>query len=449
MSGQSPSGSSPVEASEVGGTHRMSKRVAVSSFVGNCIELYDFVIYGIAAALVFGDAYFPALGAAGGTIAALATQAVAFLFRPAGAIVFGHFGDRLGRKKTLVITLLMMGIATALVGLLPTTSQIGVLAPIVLLVMRIVQGLAAGGEWAGATLFSSENAPERSRGFWSSIATAGGGIALVLGTLAFSVCSAVMTDEAFNSIGWRIPFLGALPLIALGLYIRLKLDETPVFKDEAATRGIAKAPLLEALKHQPRQILLGSGIPVMLFAFFYVAATYLPQHATTNLGLQRTSVLVIIVIGGIAHSTGVLVGAALSDRFGRRPILVYVLGFGVLWSLVLFALLEQGSIVAFGIGVTVTMLLSGLGNGPLGGLYTERFHTRYRYTATAICYNGSGILGGGVAPLLGAVLVTAYGTFAFGILLAVFSALSLVCAIGMGETRGRQLQGTVDYLSRR
>ncbi|WP_063740185.1 MFS transporter [Amycolatopsis jejuensis] len=422
------------------GRQRMSKRVAISSFVGNCIELYDFVIYGTAAGLVFGHAYFPALGAAGGTIAALATQAVAFLLRPAGAILFGHFGDRLGRKKTLVITLLMMGGATTLVGVLPTSSQIGVAAPIALLLLRMLQGLAAGGEWAGATLFSSENAPAHSRGFWSSIATAGAGVSVVLGTLVFSICSSTMSDDAFNSIGWRIPFLVAAPLIVLGLYIRLKLAETPVFKNEAVERGVAKAPFVEALKSQPRQILFGSGIPVILFAFYYIAATYLPNYGTTHLGLHRTSVFVVIVIGGTAYTIGVLLGGALSDRFGRRPTLVFALAFGVVWSLLLFPLLKQASIAAFGIGVTVTMIISALGNGPLGGLYTEQFRTRYRYTATAVCYNGAGILGGGVAPLLGAVLVASYGTFAFGLLLAIFSVLSLVCAIGMGETRGRRLE---------
>jgi MFS family permease len=251
-------------------TNKMPK-IALASFMGTAIEFYDFNIYGTAAALVFAYAFFPALGEYAGTVVSFATLGVAFVARPFGAILFGHFGDRLGRKRTLVATMLTMGVATVLVGALPTAGTIGVAAPILLVLLRIGQGLAAGGEWAGAALLTSENAPRERRGFWAMFTNLGGAAANMLALSTFLVTSLVMSDETFVDYGWRFPFLVSAVLVIFGLYVRLKLDDTPVFKRQVASSGTSSLPFKEAFRHQWKQILLGAGALLMAFSFGYLA----------------------------------------------------------------------------------------------------------------------------------------------------------------------------------
>lgn len=417
------------------------KRIAFASFAGSTIEFYDFFIYGTAAALVFPEIFFPALGQAEGTVASFATLGVAFFFRPVGALLFGHFGDRLGRKKTLVTTLLVMGIATVLVGLMPTADQIGVAAPLLIVLLRIVQGLAAGGEWAGAALFASENAPEAKRGMWAMFPSLGGGAALILGNTTFLITGLTMSDEDFVSYGWRIPFVGSVVLIAIGLFVRLKIDETPVFKNEQDRDGVATVPVLDAFRSQPREILLAAGMVIMVPTFTYIGGSYLTNYGRTILDLSLTHVLLMGVCGGVAISIGIVIGGIWSDTIGRRGVIKIAAYAAVPWAIVLFPILDVGSTGSFAIGVCVTMFISGLAYGPMSAFVSELFQTRYRYTAAGFSYNVAQIVGGAIPPLVAAAIISATSSFVFGLCLAGLCLVSLVCVLALRETQGDSLDG--------
>jgi MFS family permease len=434
----------PEPASDVGEAPPAAmRRVATAAFVGSTIEFYDFFIYGTAAALVFPKIFFPALGAAAGTVAAFATLGVAFVARPLGAVLFGHFGDRLGRKKTLITTLLMMGIATVLVGILPTAAQAGAVAPVALVVLRIVQGLAAGGEWAGAALFAAENAPSSRRGFWAMFPSLGGGAALILGNATFLVTGLSMSDDAFVAYGWRIPFLASVLLIVVGLWIRLRTDETPVFKNALAKGQTSGAPFVSAFKHQTRQILLATGIVIMVPTFTYLGATYLTNYGTSVLKLSRTSVLTMGVLGAVSISVAIIVGGTLSDRLGRRRVILAAAAVAVPWALLVFPVINIGSTFAYGVAIVVTMFISGTAYGPMSAYLSELFDTRYRYTAAGLTYNFAQIIGGAIPPIVGVAITAAVGSFAFGIFLAALCLVSLLCVLALAETRGRDLDRAV------
>lgn len=410
-------------------------RIKFASFCGTLIETYDFSIYATAAALVFPKILFPALGPAAGTVASFATFGVAFVARPIGALLFGHLGDRLGRKKTLVTTLLGMGIATVLIGCIPTASQIGIAAPILVVLLRIVQGLCQGGEWAGATLFATEYAPKAKRGSWAIYPLLGGTVAFALANGTNLITSLGMSADAFLSWGWRIPFIASALLVVVGLYIRLKIDETPVFKGEARRSGIAKVPIAEAFKRQPREIMLASGVGLMQFSFFYVTGTYLTSYGTQVLQLSRTYVLTVGVIGGIVLSLAMAAAAVLSDRLGRRPLMLVANIVGAVWALVMFPILGLNSGLAFATVLCVTLVIVAANNGPLGAFLPELFQTRYRYTATGIAYNMGALVGGAVAPVIATPIAAAYGPFAFGVFLAVLSLIAAGCTWALRETR--------------
>lgn len=419
---------------------RLRRRIAGASLSGTLIEWYDFFIYGIAAALVFPQIYFPALGGAAGTAASIATFGVAFVARPFGAILFGHFGDRHGRKKTLVTTLMIMGISTFLVGLTPSAAQIGVAAPIILVVLRILQGLSAGGEWAGAVLFSGEYAPRDKRGFWGMFPMIGGPLATILANITFLMTGFGMSQEAFLSWGWRVPFLLSAILIAVGLFVRLKVDETPVFRGEVESRAPARAPLLEAFRAQSRDIVFASGIGVASMSFTYFISTYLTAYATTTLGLSRTEVFTIAAIGGAFVASGNILSAIYSDHVGRRPVLIGANIAAIIWSLCMFQILKLDTIMTYGVVVFVTLFLAGATIGPVGAYLPELFSTRHRYSATAVSYNAAGLLGGALAPILAAPIVETYGTFAYGLFLAAMGVLSATCVCALRETKGSTME---------
>ena len=415
------------------------RRVGAAGFAGTLIEFYDLQIYATAAALVFPHLFFPQLGTAAATVASFGTLGVAFVARPIGSVLFGHFGDRLGRKRTLVITLLIMGISTVLVGLLPTGEQVGALAPVLLIVLRVLQGIAAGGEWAGAALFVAENSPREKRGRWAMLPSLGGALAVSLAGLAFILTSATMTDETFQSWGWRLPFLVSVVLLGVGLYIRLRTEETPVFTREVARTGTSGAPFMEAFRKQRREILLGCAVEVPAFALLYLALTYMVSFARSNLGLSYIQVLGTTVASGLFMSLGILITSRLSDHFGRRPVLIASNGLAVLWSLALFPIIEVGSLTTYAISVAVSTLIVGFILGPVGALMSELFHTRYRYTAAGLCYNAAGILGGAVPPLFAGTIIAAAGGFAFGAVLAAVCLVSFFCCVTLPETRHRDL----------
>ncbi len=420
------------------------RRVAIASCVGTTIEFYDFFIYGTAAALVFPKVFFPALGSTAGTVASFATFAVAFIARPVGAVIFGHFGDRIGRKRTLISTLLLMGVATVLIGLLPGAATIGVAAPILLVVLRFAQGLAVGGEWAGATLLTAEYAPPEQRGRYAMFPQLGPPIALALASATFLVTGLTLgnTDQSFLDYGWRVPFLISIVLVGAGLYVRLKIEETPVFQATQRQQPAPHTPLGEAFTQAPREILLAAGSLTIMFALFYTGTTYLTSYGTSPTGaaLSRTLVLSLGIVAAAAMALGVILSAIYSDRFGRRTLIMASCGGAVVWSLLLFPILDTHSPVAFAVALIVTLGIQGIGYGPVGAFLPETFPTRYRYTAAGASYSLAGIVGGAIPPLVSAPLAAAFGSLTIGVLLCGLALLSLLCTAALTETKDRDLQ---------
>ncbi len=413
-------------------------RVAAAGCIGTTIEYYDFFIYGTAAALVFPSVFFPALGATAGTVAAFATFAVAFIARPLGAIVFGHYGDKLGRKGTLISTLVLMGGATVGIGLLPSAEVIGVVAPIALVVLRFAQGLAVGGEWAGANLLTAEYAPQGRRGFYAVFPQLGGALGFALSSATFLVSDLVLGgDEAFYSYGWRIPFLASGLLVIIGLWIRGSIGETPVFKEAQQRKQPGGNPFAGVMREQWRQVLLSGGLMSVQFALFYMGAAYLTSYGTGTSGLTRPIVLTLGIVAAFVTIGFVFAGGKLSDRYGRKQVII---GTGVatfIWALVLFPIINLGGPVAFGVGLTGTLALYGLAYGPVGAYLPELFRTRYRYTGAGTGYNLGGILGGAVPPLIAPALNAAFGSIAVGAVIAALAVLSVGCTMALRETSGR------------
>ncbi|BCW45312.1 MFS transporter [Arthrobacter sp. StoSoilB5] len=411
------------------------RKVAFASAAGTTIEFYDFFIYGTAAALVFPVVFFPALGAAAGTVASFGTFAVAFIARPVGAIIFGHYGDRIGRKKTLITTLLMMGIATVLIGLIPDASTIGIAAPILLVVLRFVQGLAVGGEWAGATLLTAEYAPQGRRGMFGSFPQLGPSVAFALASGTFLVTSLTLGDksEAFITIGWRVPFILSAVLVLVGFWVRTSIEETPVFRNASRPATTAKLPIVESIKGQPKEILLAGGSLTLLFALFYIGTAFLTSYATSPTGMQlsRPVVLTTGIIASVFVAAATMASGILSDRFGRKKVIAASCIFAVPWSLVLFPLLNTGTVLAFGIGLTVTLVIFAIAYGPAGALLPELFETKYRYTGAGMGYNLAGVLGGGIVPLVAAQLITSTGGWGIGVLLAAIGVFSIACTMAL------------------
>lgn len=426
------------------------RRVAIASCAGTTIEFYDFFIYGTAAALVFPTVFFPALGAAAGTVASFATFAVAFVARPLGAVLFGHFGDRLGRKKTLISTLLLMGVATFLIGLLPSASTIGVAAPVLLVVLRFAQGLAVGGEWAGATLLAAEYAPPKRRGLYGVFPQLGPALAFALSTLTFLAVNVFVGEAspAFVSWGWRVPFLLSALLVVVGLYVRLKVEETPMFRAAAAdgdgARPRSNGPLVDAFRHQWREILVAAGALAMLFAFFYIGTAYLTSYGTTVVGLSRAQVLTTGLLASVVFGATITISGIWSDRVGRRRLLGISCALSVPWGLLLFPIIDGGGATGFAIGLIGTLAIFGISYGPAGALLPEMFRTEYRYTGAGTAYNLAGVLGGATAPILAAELSVSHGSGAVGWMLAGFGLLSLVSVLLLPETRDREMHTVQD-----
>jgi metabolite-proton symporter len=417
------------------------KRVAVACFVGSTIEFYDFLIYGTAAALVFPTVFFPDLNPAMATIAAMGTFAAAFLSRPFGAIVFGYFGDRLGRKQTLVATLLIMGLSTVTVGLVPSAAAIGVAAPLILIALRLVQGFSVGGEWAGAALLSAEYAPAAKRGRYGMFTLVGSDAATVLAFLTFLGVNYTVGENsrAFMQWGWRIPFLISAALIGIGLYVRLKIDETPVFAEEKARNLVPKAPLSEVLRMQRREIALAAGSFVGCFTFAYMVSAYLAAYAHTDRGYSRNVVLSVGVLGGLAGISFVALSATLSDRIGRRPVMLVGWAACLPWSFVVIPLVDTGKPIFYAVAIVGTRSVAAIAFGPTAAFIPELFATRYRYSGSALAVNIAGVAGGAVPPLIAGTLQATYGGWAIGVMLAVVAAVSLVCIYLLPETKGTAL----------
>lgn len=474
--GTSAAGASAAGTSAVGSggkpTPRELRRVRAASFAGTTIEFYDFFIYGTAAALVFPTVFFPALGSGAALVASFATFGVGFVARPVGSIFFGHFGDRIGRKQSLISTLLIMGAATVLMGLIPPAAQIGVAAPIILVTLRFLQGFAVGGEWAGAALLTAEYAPKDKRGLYGAFPQLGTPAGMFLANATFLVSALVAGDsfEAFLSYGWRIPFVASALLIAIGLWVRLSIAETPAFiqaqaaAEEALKREAAegdagaagagdgageadsrksreRSPFIDVFRFQAREVLLASGCLVMLFAFFHTSTSFLTSYASDpeGIGLPRTVVLAINMLAAVVLGVTVVLAGWLSDRFGRRRLLMFGFATGTVWALFIFPVISIGTGAAFALAQCLTLLFYACAYGPLGSYLPELFKPRYRYTGAGLGYNIGGILGGGIVPILASAISATYGGTGIGLLLSATGVISLVCAWLLQETRGQAL----------
>jgi MFS family permease len=418
------------------------RRVLAAGLVGTMIEYYDFFIYGTAAALVFPAVFFPALGAAAATAASFATFAVAFVARPVGGVVFGHIGDRLGRKTTLVATMMIMGVATVLIGLLPSSASIGVAAPIALIVLRFFQGFALGGEWTSAAVFVGEHAPRDRRGLYALSPTLGSMIGLLLSTGVFLVTGLTVSDEAFAAWGWRVPFLLSAVLVAVGLWVRMGIAETPVFRDAMAKAELAKqnrAPVVEMFTRQWREVFLAAGAIVMWLSSFYIGAVYLTNYGTTALGLPRTTMLTVNMIAVVFCILGGVVGARWSDRVGRRRVMMVANASAIVWALALFPLIDIGNIILIAAAMSVTLFLVGMANGVTAALLPETFRTSYRSTAMGFSFNLGSIVGGAIPPIVAAPLFVAYGSTGLSVMLALLAAVATLSGLALRETRGRSL----------
>ena len=422
-------------------------RVALASLVGSTIEFYDFFLYGTAAALVFPHVFFPHLGPTMATIASLATFAAAFFSRPVGAVVFGHFGDRLGRKTTLVATLLIMGLSTVAVGLLPGAATIGVAGPLILLALRLLQGIALGGEWAGSALLVAEHAPGAKRGQYGMSTPLGAGLGLVLANLALLTVDFTIGENspAFMSWGWRLPFLFSAVLIVVALYVRLNIDETPVFASHKAQETpltVPGAPIAELFRAQRRQVFLASGCAVGPFTLSFMASTYLMNYARIELGHPKNLILLVGVLGGLTMIPCTALASVWSDRSGRRRVLLVGFAAGLPWSFAVLPLLDTGNRVLFGVGIVVTYAIVGSLTGPLTSFIPEIFATRYRYTGAGLAFNAGGMIGGAVPPMLAGALMATVGGWAVGLMMATLVLVSLACAALLKETLGTALTDT-------
>ena len=414
------------------------KRVAAASFVGSAIEYYDFYIYGTAAALVFPKVFFPHLGATVATVASMATFAAAFLSRPLGAVFFGHFGDRLGRKSTLIATLVIMGLSTLAVGLVPGAVTIGMAAPLILLTLRLVQGFAVGGEWAGAALLSAEYAPAKARGRYGMFTQMGVGSGLVMSSLLFLVVNQTIgeSNRAFIDWGWRIPFLFSAVLIVIALYVRLNVAETPVFAGQKARDTARVTPLADLFMNQRREVLLAAGSMVGFFALGYMANAYFMSYAHTHVGFSPKLILSVGLLGGVVVVVFNVLGAVLSDTVGRRRVIVTAFVIGVPWSFVVLPLVDTGNAVLFALALAGTYAVAGTAYGPMAAFIPEIFGTRYRYSGAGLSLNLAGLIGGAVPTIIAAPLLATWGVPAIGTMMAAMVLVSLLCTILLPETKG-------------
>lgn len=428
-------------------------RIVVASLIGTTIEWYDFFLYGSAAALVFNKLFFPDSDPLVGTLLSFLTYAVGFAARPVGALVFGHYGDRLGRKRLLVVSLLLMGSATCAIGVLPTHATVGSLAPVLLTVLRLVQGFALGGEWGGAVLLVSEHGDARRRGFWAAWPQTGAPAGQLLATGVLSALTALLSDEAFLSWGWRVPFLLSGLLVMVGLWIRLSVDESPVFKAALARaeanerRGevTERMPLVAVMRDQWRDVLIAMGARMAENISYYVITAFILVYATEQTQLSKQSALNAVLIGSAVHFVVIPAWGALSDRIGRRP--VYLLGAAGVgaWAFPFFALVDRGSFPWLIVAVTVGLVFHGAMYAPQAAFFSEMFATRVRYSGASIGAQFSSVAAGAPAPLIATALLADHDS-ATPIALYVMGAalLTLVAVACARETRNRDLADGAD-----
>ena len=411
-------------------------RVLFASLVGTTIEFFDFYIYSTAAVLIFPHLFFPAsTDPMTATIQSLATFAIAFIARPIGAAIFGHLGDRIGRKATLVAALLTMGVSTVCIGLLPTYAQIGIVAPLLLALCRLGQGLGLGGEWSGAVLLATENAPEGKRAWYGMFPQLGAPIGFILATGSFLGLGALMSEADFMQWGWRIPILASAALVIVGLYIRLKLHETPAFQKVLDKQKEVNVPFKEVVTKHYKMLFLGTIAAVCTFVVFYLTTVFALNWGTKQLGYSRAEFLEMQLVATLCFAAFIPLSAVFAEKFGRKATSIGVCIASALFGLVFASMLESGSTVIVFLFLCVGLALMGMTYGPIGTVLSEIFPISVRYTGSALTFNLAGILGASFAPLIATELATKYGLQAVGYYLTAASILSLLAFLAIRETK--------------
>ncbi|MCW1276185.1 MHS family MFS transporter [Acinetobacter baumannii] len=410
-------------------------RVLFASLVGTTIEFFDFYIYATAAVIIFPHLFFPASSGSAAVLQSLATFAIAFIARPIGAALFGHLGDRIGRKATLVAALLTMGISTVCIGLLPTYAQIGIVAPLLLALCRLGQGLGLGGEWSGAVLLATENAPEGKRAWYGMFPQLGAPIGFILATGSFLLLSAAIPEQAFMQWGWRIPFIASAVLVIVGLYIRLKLHETPAFQKVLDKQKEVNIPFKEVVTKHTGKLILGTIAAICTFVVFYLTTVFALNWGTTKLGYARGEFLELQLFATLCFAAFIPLSAIFAEKFGRKATSIGVCIAAAIFGLFFSSMLESGNTLIVFLFLCTGLSIMGLTYGPIGTVLSEIFPTSVRYTGSALTFNLAGIFGASFAPLIATKLAETYGLYAVGYYLTAASLLSLIAFLLIRETK--------------
>ena len=416
------------------------QKVALTSLAGTSIEWYDFFLYGASAALIFPTVFFGETTASTALILSLLTFAAGFIARPIGGIIFGHYGDKVGRKKTLVIALVLMGVSSTLIGLLPTYAMIGVAAPILLTTLRFAQGLAIGGQWGGAMLLVTESAPANQRGYYGAFAQAGVPVGVILANLAFIVTSSMVSEESFFAWGWRIPFLASAILIGISMYIQLNLEDTKAFKELEASRKVGtrvetkRSPIIEAIRKYPTKIVLAAGAFLSIQVTFYILIAFLLAYGVASTEVTRDDMLIAVLIGSGIMIPFQFFFSAYSDRNGRRGVFMLGAILTAVWSFAIFPLVDTGNFWLIVLAISLGLVFVSMMYGPQAAFFTELFSTEVRYSGATLGYQFGAILGGAFAPTIAALLWNDYGIIWVSFYIAFASLLTLVSVLFLTET---------------
>ena len=416
------------------------RKVALTALAGTSIEWYDFFLYGAAAALIFPTAFFGEIPETTALILSLLTFAAGFIARPIGGIIFGHFGDRGGRKKTLIAALMLMGISSTLIGLLPTYAMIGVTAPILLTLLRFAQGLAIGGQWGGAMLLVTESAPSNQRGYYGAFAQAGAPIGVILANLALIVTSALVSEEFFNTWGWRIPFLASAVLILISMYIQLNLEDTKAFKalatnsDNSSNEKVKSSPVVEAIRRYPKRIMLAAGAFLSVQVTFYILIAFMLAYGVSSANMERDDMLTAVLIGCAIMVPLQFMFSSYSDRNGRKGIFMLGAILSGIWAFAIFPLVDTGNFWLIVLALTFGLIFLAMMYGPQAAFFTELFSTEVRYSGATLGYQFGAIVGGAFAPTIAVKLWSDFDIFWVSVYIAFAAFLTLISVMALTET---------------